>query len=41
MVYWPSAEQIAFYHYRRWAEDARRAVTELMIQDLQASGFFR
>jgi ABC-type uncharacterized transport system auxiliary subunit len=36
----PSAEQIAFYHYHRWAEDPRRAVTELMMQDLQASGFF-
>jgi ABC-type uncharacterized transport system auxiliary subunit len=41
IVYRPSAEQIAFYQYHRWAEDPRRAVTELMIQDLQASGFFR
>jgi len=41
IVYRPSAEQIAFYQYHRWAEDPRRAVTELMIQDLQASGYFR
>jgi ABC-type uncharacterized transport system auxiliary subunit len=41
IVYRPSAEQIAFYPYHRWAEDPRRAVTELMMQDLQASGIFR
>jgi ABC-type uncharacterized transport system auxiliary subunit len=41
IVYRPSAEQIAFYQYHRWAEDPRRAVTGLMMQDLEASGFFR
>jgi ABC-type uncharacterized transport system auxiliary subunit len=39
IVYRPSADQIAFYHSPRWAEDPRRAVTDLMMQDLQASGF--
>ena len=41
IVYRPSAEQIAFYQYHRWAEDPRRAVTELMMRDLEASGLFR
>jgi ABC-type uncharacterized transport system auxiliary subunit len=40
IVYRPSADQIAFYQYHRWAEDPRRAVTELMMRDLEASGFF-
>jgi ABC-type uncharacterized transport system auxiliary subunit len=41
IVYRPSDEQIGFYQYHRWAEDPRRAVTDLMMQDLQASGLFR
>ncbi len=41
IVYRPSDEQIAFYQYHRWAEDPRRAVTDLMMQNLEASGFFR
>ena len=41
IVYRPSDEQIAIYQYHRWAEDPRRAVTELLMQDLQASGLFR
>jgi ABC-type uncharacterized transport system auxiliary subunit len=41
IVYRPSPEQIDFYHFYRWAEDPRRAVTDLMVQHLQAGGFFR
>ncbi len=41
IVYRPSGEQIAFYQYDRWAEDPRRTVTDLMMQNLEASGFFR
>ena len=41
IVYRPSAEQIAFYQYHRWAEDPRRAVTDLMMRNLEASGLFR
>lgn len=41
IVYRPSAEQIAFYQYHRWAEDPRQAVTDLMMRDLAASGLFQ
>ncbi len=41
IVYRSSAEQLAFYHYHRWAEDPRQAVTGLMMQDLEASGLFQ
>jgi len=41
IVYRSSPEQIDFYHYHRWAEDPRRAVTALVIQRLQTDGFFR
>jgi cholesterol transport system auxiliary component len=41
IVYRPSTDEIAFYQYHRWAEDPRRTVTDLMIQNLEASKFFR
>src|SRR5579859_6810521 len=41
IVYRSSPEQIDFYNYHRWAEDPRRPVTALVIQRLQADGFFR
>jgi ABC-type uncharacterized transport system auxiliary subunit len=41
IVYRSSPEQIDFYHYHRWADDPRRAVTALVIQRLQADGVFR
>lgn len=41
IVYRSSPEQIDVYHYHRWAEDPRRAVTALVIQRLQTDGLFR
>jgi ABC-type uncharacterized transport system auxiliary subunit len=41
IVYRSSPEQIDVYHYHRWAEDPRGAVTALVIQRLQTDRFFR
>jgi len=41
IAYRPSAEQLDFYDYHRWAEDPRRAVTAAMVRELQGRGLFR
>ena len=41
IVYRPSAEELNFYNYHRWAMDPRSTVTTALIRDLQASGIFQ
>ena len=41
IAYRPSAEQLDFYDYHRWAEDPRRVVTAAMVQQLRARGIFQ
>jgi ABC-type uncharacterized transport system auxiliary subunit len=40
IVYRPSAEQIGFYNYHRWAVDPREFVTNAVADRLRASGKF-
>lgn len=40
IVYRPSAEQIGFYNYHRWAVDPREFVTSAVAERLRASGNF-
>jgi uncharacterized lipoprotein YmbA len=40
IVYRPAPEQLDFYNYDRWAEDPRRAVTEALVREVRARGFF-
>ncbi len=40
IVYRPSAEQIGFYNYQRWAVDPREFVTNAFADRLRASGRF-
>jgi len=41
IVYRESPEQLDFYEYHRWAVDPRRAVTSVIIQQMQSSGVFK
>jgi ABC-type uncharacterized transport system auxiliary subunit len=41
IVYRPSADQVNFYDYHRWAEDPRRAVTRVLVNQMRAQGVFR
>ena len=41
IVYRPSADQLDFYDYHRWALDPRSAVTNALIDGMQARGVFR
>jgi ABC-type uncharacterized transport system auxiliary subunit len=40
IVYRPSAEQLEFYNFHRWAEDPRRVATQAMARQIQARGLF-
>jgi ABC-type uncharacterized transport system auxiliary subunit len=40
IVYRPSAEEVAFYDYHRWATEPPRTVTEAVVNHLRASGSF-
>lgn len=40
IVYRPSAEEVAFYDYHRWATEPPRTVTEAVVDHLRASGNF-
>ena len=40
IVYRPSAEQLEFYNYHRWAEDPRRVATQAMAREIQVRGLF-
>ncbi len=40
IVYRPSAEQIGFYNYQRWATDPREFLTNALVDRLRASGKF-
>jgi cholesterol transport system auxiliary component len=40
IVYRPSAEQIGFYNYHRWAVDPREFLTHAIVDRLRASGRF-
>jgi ABC-type uncharacterized transport system auxiliary subunit len=40
IVYRKSAQQIDYYDYHRWAVDPRRAVTNTIIENMQARGIF-
>ncbi|MFZ0592032.1 MAG: ABC-type transport auxiliary lipoprotein family protein [Bryobacteraceae bacterium] len=41
IVYRPSAEELNFYNYHRWAMDPRSAVTTAVVNDMRASGVFQ
>jgi ABC-type uncharacterized transport system auxiliary subunit len=41
IVYRPSAEQVDFYDYHRWAVDPRSAVTSAVVQNMEARAVFR
>jgi uncharacterized lipoprotein YmbA len=41
IVYRQSPEQLGFYEYDRWAVDPRSAVTNALVQTLQAHGLFQ
>jgi uncharacterized lipoprotein YmbA len=41
IVYRPSAEQVDFYDYHRWAEDPRRVVSAAMVQEIRARRLFQ
>jgi uncharacterized lipoprotein YmbA len=41
IVYRQSPEQLGFYDYDRWAVDPRSAVTNALVQTLQAQGVFQ
>jgi len=41
IAYRPSAEQLDFYNYHRWAENPRRAVTVAVVREMQARGIFQ
>jgi len=41
IAYYPSADQVNFYDYHRWAIDPRNAVTTAVIQNIQARGVFQ
>jgi cholesterol transport system auxiliary component len=41
IVYRPSAEQVNFYDYHRWATDPRTAVTAAVVESIQARGVFQ
>jgi ABC-type uncharacterized transport system auxiliary subunit len=40
IVYRPSAEEVAFYEYHRWATEPPKTVTEAVVNHLRASGSF-
>ena len=40
IVYRPTADEIAFYDYHRWATEPSRTVTEAVVDHLRASGSF-
>ena len=41
IAYRPTAEQLDFYDYHRWAEDPRRVVTAAMVKQMRARGIFQ
>ena len=41
IVYRPSAEEVAFYEYRRWAMDPRQAITQYLGDVLRAQSLFQ
>ena len=41
IVYRPSADQLDFYDYHRWAVDPRGAVTSAVVQNMQTGGVFQ
>ena len=41
IAYRPSAEQLDFYNYHRWAENPRRAVTVAVVREMQAREIFQ
>jgi len=41
IAYRPSAEQLEFYNYHRWAEDPRGVVTAAVVREMQARGIFQ
>src|ERR1700761_1458021 len=40
IVYRPTAEEVAFYEYHRWATEPPKTVTEAVVNHLRASGSF-
>ena len=41
IVYRPSPEEVAFYEYHRWAMDPRQAITQYVVDSLQAQSLFK
>lgn len=41
IVYRNSPYEVRYYHYRRWIAPPRKIVTEKVLQQFQASGFFK
>jgi uncharacterized lipoprotein YmbA len=41
IAYRQSPEQLDFYNYHRWAVDPRRAVTAVMVREMQTRGLFQ
>ena len=41
IVYRSSPEEIGFYEYHRWAMDPRQAITQYLVEGLQARSLFR
>jgi ABC-type uncharacterized transport system auxiliary subunit len=40
-VYRPTADEVGFYEYHRWAMDPRRAITRYMAEALRAQSLFK
>jgi ABC-type uncharacterized transport system auxiliary subunit len=40
IVYRPSPEEVAFYEYHRWAMNPRQAITQYVVEGLQAQSLF-
>lgn len=41
LVYRPSADQLGFYPYARWAVDVRHTVTSAVLRNMQSGGVFQ
>ena len=41
IVYRPSAEEVGFYEYHRWAMDPRQSITEYLANGLRAKSLFK
>ena len=39
--YRPSPQEVAFYEYHRWAMDPRQAITQYVVEGLQAQSLFK